>query len=74
MPAAIELSARAGDLPSTLATLSRMYQQQAEHRIGLAPMILTPLALVAIALTVVLAICAMFLPLVRLVQSVSGGG
>jgi type II secretory pathway component PulF len=50
-----------------------MYQEQAEHRIRMVPVIVTPLALIAIAMTVGMTIIALFLPLVKLVSSVSGG-
>ncbi len=74
VPAAIELSSRAGDLESTLATLTRMYQDQAEQRVRLVPVVFTPIALFLIAGTVTITVVAMFLPLVKLIQSVSGGG
>jgi type IV pilus assembly protein PilC len=74
--AAVEGSGEPGekrDLSSILATLTRMYQEQAEHRIRMVPVIVTPLALIAIAMTVGMTIIALFLPLVKLVSSVSGG-
>jgi type II secretory pathway component PulF len=74
IPAAIELAGRAGDLQSTLATLTRMYQQQAEHRIRLVPVIVAPVALFLIAATVMTTIAALAAPLVKLIQAVSGGG
>jgi type IV pilus assembly protein PilC len=77
VPTAIELASRASgsgsDLQSTLATLTRMYQQQADHRIRLVPVLVTPLALFVMASVVMTAVAAMFLPLVKLIQSVSGG-
>jgi type II secretory pathway component PulF len=50
-----------------------MYEQQAEHRLRLMPAILTPLMLILIAGCVSITILSMFLPLVKLIQSVSGG-
>ena len=43
VPAAMTLAAQNSDLPRTLATLSEMYQQQAETRLNLIPGLLTPL-------------------------------
>ena len=73
VPAAMELAAKAGDLPAALATLARMYEQQAEQRLRLVPAVLTPLFMIVIGGAIGLCVVAMFLPLVRLVQSVSGG-
>lgn len=72
--AAIELATAAGsgaDLSSVLYSLGRMYEQQAEHRLRLMPSILTPLLLILIAACVSITILSMFLPLVKLIQSVS---
>lgn len=74
--AAIELASTSGggvELPGVLHSLSRMYEQQAEQRLRLLPTILTPILLVVIAGGVSLTIGSMFLPMVKLIQSVSGG-
>lgn len=71
--ASIDLASQTGDLPAALRSLSAMYEQQAEHRLQVLPSILTPLLLILIACTVSLTIAAMFLPLIKLIQSVSGG-
>ena len=73
VPAAIELAASAGDLPGALATLSQMYEEQAEHQLRLMPAILSPLMIVLMGGAIGLCVLAMFLPLVKLIQSVSGG-
>jgi type II secretory pathway component PulF len=75
--AAIELASTTGsgsELSSVLVSLSRMYEEQAEHRLRVLPSILTPLSLLLLAAVVCLTIGAMFLPLLKLIQSVSGGG
>jgi type IV pilus assembly protein PilC len=74
IPAAIDLSSRAGDLPSTLGTISRMYAQQAEGRLRLLPSIVVPIMMIVVACAIGVTITALFLPLIKLVQSVSGGG
>ncbi len=73
VPAAIELAARTGDLPATLATLARMYQQQAEHRLRMLPALITPIAMFIVAATVMTTIAALLMPIMKLIQSVSGG-
>jgi type IV pilus assembly protein PilC len=73
IPAAIELSARTGDLPATLSTVTRMYEQQADNRLRLVPALLTPILMVVVAGAIGVTLTAMFLPLLRLIQSVSGG-
>jgi type IV pilus assembly protein PilC len=73
VPAAFELASRAGDLPGTLGMLSRMYEEQAEQRLRLLPSLITPTLMIAIGAVLALTIVSMFLPLVKLIQSVSGG-
>lgn len=72
VPAAIELGAAAGNLSATLATLCSLYQRQAEHRLRLVPSILTPLMMLFVAAVIATGIAALFMPLVHLIQSVSG--
>lgn len=72
VPAAIELGSSAGDLPATLATLTQMYEQQADYRLRLLPTIITPLFVFGLGLVIGTIVIAMFLPLVKLIQSVSG--
>lgn len=64
--------ARMGDLPGTLRSLVDLYQQQADIRVQALPAILTPILLVFIGITVGLVIVAMMMPLIRLVNAISG--
>jgi type IV pilus assembly protein PilC len=73
VPAAMELASQAGDLPSALRSLSHLYEDHAEHRLRLLPPVLAPIMVMVLAGAVTLTIGAMFLPLVKLIQSVSGG-
>jgi type II secretory pathway component PulF len=73
VPAAIEYGGKAGDLPATLATMARMYEQQADQQMRTLPAILTPVLLVTIGGFVFLTVLALFLPLMRIMHSVSGG-
>jgi type IV pilus assembly protein PilC len=72
IPAAIEFASKTGDLPATLATLTRMYEQQAEQRLRALPAILTPLLLLLIGVVIGLTIAAMFAPLLKLLALFSG--
>src|SRR5690606_2759761 len=72
VPAAMTLSLREGQLSDTLATLSRMYQDQAELRLTLIPSVLTPLLLMVVAMVIGFLILALFAPLISLIQAVSG--
>ncbi|HUO10253.1 MAG TPA: type II secretion system F family protein [Phycisphaerae bacterium] len=72
VPAAFELASRAGDLPGTLGMLSRMYEEQAEQRLRTLPAIITPTLMIFVGGCIALTVISMFLPLVKLIQSVSG--
>jgi type IV pilus assembly protein PilC len=72
--AAMTLGQQNNDLPRTLATLSEMYQQQAETRLNLVPGVLTPLLIVLMAVLIGMVILGLFLPFIGLIQSLSGGG
>jgi type II secretory pathway component PulF len=72
VPAAIELSTRHGGLPQTLATLTHMYQQQAQAKVGVIPAVLTPILLTMLTGIIGFIILAMFLPFVTLLSAVSG--
>jgi len=72
IPAAIELSAQTGDLATTLAIITQMYEQLAEQRLRLIPVILTPLLMIVVAAGIGITVAALFLPLVRLISSLSG--
>lgn len=68
--ASIELSSRQGGLEETLATLARMYQQQAQAKVGVIPAILTPLLLALLSLVIGFIILAMFMPFATLLRSI----
>lgn len=70
VPAAIELASHADDLPGMLEKLSAMYQQQAEARVAALHMVLGPIMLIIVAAIIGVVITAMFLPLIRVMQSV----
>jgi type II secretory pathway component PulF len=55
-----------------LNTLGQMFQQQAEMRMALIPVILAPALIVFTALFIGFVIVAMFAPMIALIQSVSG--
>jgi type II secretory pathway component PulF len=56
-----------------LATLSQMYQQQAEIRLSILPALLTPIMLLVVAGMIVLVLAGLLLPLFRLLTWLSGG-
>jgi len=70
VPAAIHLASKQRDLPSMLEMLSQMYQQQAELRLATLQAMLMPLMLMILAAVIGSVVAAMFLPLVKLMQSV----
>ena len=73
IPAALHLGATNGNLPQTLATLSEMYQQQAELRMATLPAILTPLLTILMASLIAFVILAMFMPMIVFLRVISGG-
>lgn len=68
VPAAIALAMASGDLPTTLAGLSEMYQRQAENRLAVLPGILTPLVLLLIAGFVALVLAGVLQPLAAMMR------
>jgi type IV pilus assembly protein PilC len=66
--AAIALASEQNNLPAMLATLSDMYQQQAETRLGAVPGILTPILIIIIACILGVLVTGLFLPFVRLLS------
>ena len=72
--AAMTLGQQNNDLPRTLATLSEMYQQQAEMRLNLVPGVLTPMLIVVMAVLIGTVILGLFLPFIGLIQSLTGSG
>jgi type IV pilus assembly protein PilC len=74
LPAAIELGASRGDLAGTLAALSQMNQRQAELRISAIPVTVIPMLLIIFGFLVFCIVLALFMPMIQLIQSMSGGG
>jgi type IV pilus assembly protein PilC len=70
--AAIALASKQNDLPAALATLSDMYQQQAQLRLALLPGLLTPILVIVIAIIIGTIILALFLPFLTLLRIISG--
>jgi type IV pilus assembly protein PilC len=72
VPAAMGFASAHNDLLTTMHSLSEMYQQQAEIRLGLIPVVLTPLLLVLIAGLILFVVAGMLGPFVRLLQGITG--
>ncbi|MEP0844314.1 MAG: type II secretion system F family protein [Phycisphaerae bacterium] len=70
----VKAAAERDDLPAALAQLARSYEDRAVHAQRLLRAVLLPLFVVLVGGFLMLAVVAMFLPLVHLVNSVSGGG
>ncbi len=71
VPAAIELAPSHGDLPGVIADMSRLYEQQADLRLGFMEVLLAPITLLIVGAVISVIILAMFLPLVSITQSVT---
>jgi general secretion pathway protein F len=72
VPTALGLGVDQSDLPAAAATLARMYQEQAEARLAVVPQLLSPLLLMLTALSVGITVSAALVPLITLLQSISG--
>ena len=72
VPAAITLAAQNNDLARTLATLSEMYQQQAETRLNMIPGLLMPVLIMLMAVLIGVAVLGLFLPFITLIQNMTG--
>jgi type IV pilus assembly protein PilC len=70
--AAIDLSSKSNELPRGLATLSHLYEQQAELRLGAVEVVLTPLVIVLIGLMIGTMSLAVFSPIISLIDAISG--
>jgi type IV pilus assembly protein PilC len=71
VPAAIEFASGHNDLPTTLETLTELYQRQAELRLESVPTVLTPLLLIFMAVTVGVILAGLFMPLVSIIQAMT---
>jgi type IV pilus assembly protein PilC len=69
--AAIERASQTGDLPGALEVLAQMYQQQAEMRLRLVPLVVTPVLLLIVAASIGFVMAALLLPIFRLIQAIS---
>jgi type IV pilus assembly protein PilC len=69
--AAIERASQTGDLPGTLEVLAQMYQQQAEMRLRIVPVVVTPVLLLIVAASIGFVMAALLLPIFRLIQAIS---
>jgi type II secretory pathway component PulF len=72
IPTAIEVSASERDLPDTLATLSELYDRQAQLRLERIPAVLTPLLVMLIAILVGFVIVGLLYPLILLIRGIVG--
>ncbi|HEY4329233.1 MAG TPA: type II secretion system F family protein [Phycisphaerae bacterium] len=70
---AMELGAATTDLPSVLRTLTKMYEQQAEHRLKILPTIISPLMLMIVGTGIALSIGALFLPFTQFLRWMTSG-
>jgi type IV pilus assembly protein PilC len=70
VPATIDLAMRSQQLPRSLATLSELYLRQADGRARAIPLVLTPILLLLIAAIVGAMLAAIFVPLVRMLNSI----
>jgi type IV pilus assembly protein PilC len=61
------------ELAATLGTLSEMYQQQAEVRLGMIPALLTPVMIILVACVIGFVIVGLFYPLILMIRHLSGG-
>jgi type IV pilus assembly protein PilC len=69
--AALDLSTRNNDLPQGLATLSHLYEQQAEIRMGTVEVILTPIVIILVGLMIGAMLAAVFAPIISLINMMS---
>ncbi len=67
--AALALSSANSDIVSTLGMLAEMYQQQAETRLAMVPVLLAPVLVLAVALIIGVIVTAMFLPFLQLLSN-----
>lgn len=71
VPATLDHGTRRGELPTALATLATLYQQQAEVRLNSVGTLLTPLLMLPVALLIGGAILAVMAPILSLIRAIS---
>jgi type II secretory pathway component PulF len=69
VPAALQLGIEQNDLAATAAMLAKMYQDQAEVRLSILPVVLSPLLLALTAACLALAIVSALLPLITVLRT-----
>jgi type II secretory pathway component PulF len=72
LPPAIALASSAGNLPDVLSALARQYEQQADRRTRLIPATVVPLLILLIGLTAGAIVYSLWVPMVRLLQNLTG--
>jgi type II secretory pathway component PulF len=72
VPASLQMGIEKNDLPGTAAMLTQMYQEQAEIRLAVLPRVLSPMLLTLTAVSIGLAVLSMMLPMIAMIQSISG--
>jgi len=72
LTAALDMAMTARNLPDTLRVLSAMYTEQTEMKIRLVPAVIVPVFMLVLGSGIIMTVFALFLPLIRLVQGVSG--
>jgi type IV pilus assembly protein PilC len=70
--AALDMGRQRGDLNQVMTMLAQMYQRTSEHYLGVAIAFFSPAMLILMGLMLGTVIAGMFLPLIRLIQNVSG--
>ena len=71
VPVAIELASGHNDLPATLASLTELYERQAELRVNGVPAVLTPIMVIVVATTIGFVILALLLPLIKILDELT---
>jgi type IV pilus assembly protein PilC len=69
--AVVQTSADRNDLPHALATLSAMYQQQADMRLSSIQALLTPALIIGVGIVIGFVVVGLFSPLIALIQAIS---
>jgi type II secretory pathway component PulF len=70
--ATMDMAAAKGDLPAAMHTLSQMYQEQAELRLGSVQGILMPIILCLLGVVVGFVVLAVLVPIISLIKAISG--
>jgi type IV pilus assembly protein PilC len=72
IPATLQFASGSNDLHTALASLSELYQRQADIRLAALPGIVTPALVILLAVLIGFAIIALLMPLVSLIQGITG--